>query len=241
MPSGTCAAGSRSCSRSSGPPCWASRSCAAGVAMPAGDEQVRFFVFPAERTELVRLKLERSPWLRAEVERQNWHFLKWQHLDTLASWSRPARMAGAGAGPGSADRAGRRAADDVRRVTRGARSPSSLDLAGTLSRECRGSPLRHSQLVSEAQRERASGARASLGRPMVRRTTVITSSTYGLPWPGLNRVARQPEMWSSSSSRPTWSAAAVSASTCCSSRGSRPPRRPGAAGRAPGPRSARGG
>ena len=38
--------------------------------------------FPAE-TELLRLKLQRSPWLRAEVERQNWHILKWQHLDTL--------------------------------------------------------------------------------------------------------------------------------------------------------------
>jgi hypothetical protein len=42
-------------------------------------------VFPAERTELVRLKLERSPWLRDEVERQNWHFLKWQHLETLVA------------------------------------------------------------------------------------------------------------------------------------------------------------
>jgi hypothetical protein len=47
------------------------------------EQQARFLVFPAERTELVRLKLERSPWLRAEVERQNWHFLKWQHLETL--------------------------------------------------------------------------------------------------------------------------------------------------------------
>ena len=47
------------------------------------DQQARFLVFPAERTELVRLKLERSPWLRGEVERQNWHFLKWQHLETL--------------------------------------------------------------------------------------------------------------------------------------------------------------
>jgi hypothetical protein len=49
------------------------------------DQQARFLVFPAERTELVRLKLERSPWLRGEVERQNWHFLKWQHLETLVS------------------------------------------------------------------------------------------------------------------------------------------------------------
>ncbi|HET6381245.1 MAG TPA: hypothetical protein VFH63_09510 [candidate division Zixibacteria bacterium] len=54
------------------------------------DDQARFIVFPAERTELVRLKLERSPWLRAEVERQNWHFLKWQHLQAL--------VAGEGAG-----------------------------------------------------------------------------------------------------------------------------------------------
>ena len=28
---------------------------------------------------------ERSPWLREEMERQNWHVLKWQHLDTLAA------------------------------------------------------------------------------------------------------------------------------------------------------------
>ncbi|HEX2140645.1 MAG TPA: hypothetical protein VHK28_00010 [Candidatus Limnocylindria bacterium] len=61
-----------------------------GRQIPVGDEQARFLVFPAERTELVRLKLERSPWLRAEVERQNWHFLKWQHLHAL--------VAGEGAG-----------------------------------------------------------------------------------------------------------------------------------------------
>jgi hypothetical protein len=49
------------------------------------DQQARFCVFPAERTELLRLKLDRSPWLRAEVARQNWHFLKWQHLEALAA------------------------------------------------------------------------------------------------------------------------------------------------------------
>jgi len=48
------------------------------------DQQARFIVFPGERTELLRLKLARSPWLRSEVARQNWHFLKWQHLDTLS-------------------------------------------------------------------------------------------------------------------------------------------------------------
>ena len=49
------------------------------------DQQARFCVFPGERTELLRLKLDRSPWLRAEVNRQNWHFLKWQHLEALAA------------------------------------------------------------------------------------------------------------------------------------------------------------
>jgi hypothetical protein len=54
-----------------------------GRQIPPGDQQARFLVFPAERTELIRLKLERSPWLRAEVTEQNWHFLKWQHLETM--------------------------------------------------------------------------------------------------------------------------------------------------------------
>jgi hypothetical protein len=48
------------------------------------DQQARFLVIPAERSELIRLKLQRSPWLRGEIERQNWHFLKWQHLELLA-------------------------------------------------------------------------------------------------------------------------------------------------------------
>jgi hypothetical protein len=56
-----------------------------GREIPVTDRQARILVFPAERTELVRLKLERSPWLRSEVERQNWHFLKWSHLATLAA------------------------------------------------------------------------------------------------------------------------------------------------------------
>jgi hypothetical protein len=49
------------------------------------EQQARFIVLPSERTELARLKLDRSPWLRAEVTRQNWHFLKWAHLDALAA------------------------------------------------------------------------------------------------------------------------------------------------------------
>ena len=56
-----------------------------GREIPLGPQQARFLVIPAERAELLRLKLQRSPWLREEVERQNWHVLKWQHLDTLAA------------------------------------------------------------------------------------------------------------------------------------------------------------
>jgi hypothetical protein len=56
-----------------------------GVQIEPTDQQARFLVFPGERTELLRLKLDRSPWLRAEVTRQNWHFLKWQHLEGLAA------------------------------------------------------------------------------------------------------------------------------------------------------------
>ena len=56
-----------------------------GREIPLGDHQARFLVIPAERAELLRLKLQRSPWLRDELERQNWHVLKWQHLDTLAA------------------------------------------------------------------------------------------------------------------------------------------------------------
>lgn len=56
-----------------------------GMQIDPTDQQARFFVFPAERTDLLRIKIERSPWLQQELVRQNWHFLKWQHLETLAS------------------------------------------------------------------------------------------------------------------------------------------------------------
>ena len=58
-----------------------------GRGIPPADQQARFLVFPGRRTELVRLKLERSPWLRSEVERQNWHLLKWEHLAGLVARS----------------------------------------------------------------------------------------------------------------------------------------------------------
>ena len=54
-----------------------------GSQIPTSEQQARFLVVPAERTELLRLKLARSPWLRAEIERQNWHVLKWPHLEAL--------------------------------------------------------------------------------------------------------------------------------------------------------------
>jgi hypothetical protein len=54
-----------------------------GREIPLGKDQARFLVIPAERGELLRLKIQRSPWLRDELERQNWHVLKWQHLQTL--------------------------------------------------------------------------------------------------------------------------------------------------------------
>jgi hypothetical protein len=56
-----------------------------GREIPITDQQARFLVIPAERGELLRVKLARSPWLRTEIERGNWRILKWQHLDTLAA------------------------------------------------------------------------------------------------------------------------------------------------------------
>jgi hypothetical protein len=48
--------------------------------IPADDSLIRFLVVAPERTELVRHKLERSPLLREAVERDNWHVIKWNHL-----------------------------------------------------------------------------------------------------------------------------------------------------------------
>ena len=48
--------------------------------MPADERIVRFLVVLPERAELVRHKLERSPLLRAELERADWHILKSNHL-----------------------------------------------------------------------------------------------------------------------------------------------------------------
>ena len=44
---------------------------------------------PAERTALVRYKLERSPLLRAAMESEGWNILKWDHLRTFLAPERP--------------------------------------------------------------------------------------------------------------------------------------------------------
>jgi hypothetical protein len=51
--------------------------------IPPDERLVRFLVVPPERTELVRHKLDRSPLLRAAMEEQAWHVLKWNHLRTF--------------------------------------------------------------------------------------------------------------------------------------------------------------
>ena len=51
--------------------------------IPPDDSLVRFLVVAPERTELIRHKLERSPLLREAVERDNWHVIKWNHLQAF--------------------------------------------------------------------------------------------------------------------------------------------------------------
>jgi hypothetical protein len=51
--------------------------------IPPDESLVRFLVVAPERTELVRHKLERSPLLREAVERDNWHVIKWNHLQAF--------------------------------------------------------------------------------------------------------------------------------------------------------------
>lgn len=55
------------------------------AAIPAEEGLVRFLVTVPERTELVRFKIDRSPLLRAALDRDNWHVLKSNHLRTLAA------------------------------------------------------------------------------------------------------------------------------------------------------------
>jgi hypothetical protein len=54
-----------------------------GRRIPTDDKIVRFLVVPDERIELIRLKLSRSPLLRAALLEDNWHILKWDHVRRL--------------------------------------------------------------------------------------------------------------------------------------------------------------
>ena len=56
-----------------------------GPRIPDDEQLVRFLVVLPERVELVRLKLERSPLLRRELEAHNWHILKADHLRALVA------------------------------------------------------------------------------------------------------------------------------------------------------------
>jgi hypothetical protein len=51
-----------------------------GARIPTTETLYRFLVIPPERTELVRLKLARSPVLRLRLEEDNWHIIKSDHL-----------------------------------------------------------------------------------------------------------------------------------------------------------------
>jgi hypothetical protein len=56
--------------------------------IPTTDQVVRFLVIAPERTELLRLKIDRSPLLRRAFEQGNWHILKWDHLGEFAASDR---------------------------------------------------------------------------------------------------------------------------------------------------------
>ena len=60
-----------------------------GAAIPAGDTVVRFLVIPSARTDLVRLKLARSPLLRDRLEQDNWHIIKAEHLRHFVARATP--------------------------------------------------------------------------------------------------------------------------------------------------------
>lgn len=53
------------------------------------DRLIRFLVIAPERTDLVRHKLDRSPLLRAEMERGGWTIIKWDHLRTFLAAEQP--------------------------------------------------------------------------------------------------------------------------------------------------------
>jgi hypothetical protein len=59
-----------------------------GGRIPPSDTIVRFLVVPPERIELLRLKLARSPLLRARMMEDNWHILRWDSVPRLLASER---------------------------------------------------------------------------------------------------------------------------------------------------------
>jgi len=66
-----------------------------GPRIETSDSLVRFLVVPDERAALVRLRLERSPVLRARLEEDNWHMLMWSNVRRLHA-AREASLAALG-------------------------------------------------------------------------------------------------------------------------------------------------
>jgi hypothetical protein len=60
-----------------------------GARIPPGENLVRFLVLPPERTELLRLKLARSPLLRDRMAEDNWHIFKSDHVRRLYASEQP--------------------------------------------------------------------------------------------------------------------------------------------------------
>jgi hypothetical protein len=54
-----------------------------GPSIDTTESLVRFLVIPDERTELVRLRIARSPVLERHLRADNWHILKWSHVRRL--------------------------------------------------------------------------------------------------------------------------------------------------------------
>jgi hypothetical protein len=60
-----------------------------GRGIPPDERIVRFLVLPAERTDLLRLKLEHSPVVRAAMDAGNWHVLRTDALRRFAALPSP--------------------------------------------------------------------------------------------------------------------------------------------------------
>ena len=59
-----------------------------GPRIETTDALVRFLVVADERVPLLRLRLARSPLLRARLEEDNWHILRWSNVRRLQAAKR---------------------------------------------------------------------------------------------------------------------------------------------------------